>query len=223
MQEVAPCLRVFERAQETFSLWFGFDAFPLSFTALLRMAQNLDELFDIVDENDQPVGTMPRREVHRLKQRHRAVHLLVVNREGKIFLHKRSLKKDLFPGVWDSSAAGHVGSGEDYDSTAVRELEEELGVRLPTDVLQRKPEGLRLQGRIERLFKIEAREETGQEFVWVYRVESEGPFALEADEIECGEWFTREEIDRWTAERPHELAPAFLYLWPRARDLLLPR
>src|SRR6187549_1903564 len=95
------------------------------------MPQNLDELFVIVDENDQPVGTMPRREVHRLKQRHRAVHLLVVNREGKIFLHKRSMKKDLFPGVWDSSAAGHVGAGEDYDSTAVRELHEELGITLP--------------------------------------------------------------------------------------------
>lgn len=203
--------------REISSLWFGFDAFPLSFTALLRMPQNLDELFDIVDENDQPVGTMPRREVHRLKQRHRAVHLLVVNRAAKVFLHKRSRKKDLFPGVWDSSAAGHVGSGEDYDSTAVRELEEELGVRLPTDAFEGGAEASRRQGWIRRLFKIEAREETGQEFVWVYRVEAEGPFILEADEIECGEWFTPAEIDRWVAERPQELAPAFLYLWPLAR------
>ena len=181
------------------------------------MPQNLDELFDIVDENDQPVGTMPRREVHRLKQRHRAVHLLVVNREGKIFLHKRSMKKDLFPGVWDSSAAGHVGAGEDYDSTAVRELEEELGVKLPADAMSR---GAGTRPQLEKLFKIEAREETGQEFVWVYRVESEGPFVLEADEIERGEWFTLAEIDRWIAERAHELAPAFLYFWPMAKAKL---
>ena len=167
------------------------------------MAQNPDELFDVVDEQDRVTGQLARREVHRLKLRHRAVHMLVVNRAGKVFLHQRSMQKDLFPGVWDSSAAGHVGAGEDYDDTALRELEEEIGCR-PV-----KPP--------KRLLKIEAREETGQEFVWVYRVEAEGPFTLQADEIERGAWFTVAQIDRWIAERPQELAPAFLYLWPLAR------
>ncbi len=123
-----------------------------------RMAQNLDELFDVVDESDRVTGQLARREVHRLKLRHRAVHLLVANRAGRVFLHQRSMQKDLFPGVWDSSAAGHVGAGEAYDATAVRELEEEIGCR-PAQPPQR-------------LFKVEAREETGQEFVWVYRVEA---------------------------------------------------
>lgn len=167
------------------------------------MGQNLDELFDVVDEHDRVTGQLPRREVHRLKLRHRAVHLLVANRVGKVFLHQRSMAKDLFPGVWDSSAAGHVGAGEDYDGTAVRELEEEIGCRP-----HRPP---------HRLFKIEAREETGQEFVWVYRVEAEGPFVLQPDEIERGDWFTVAEIDRWITERSAELAPAFLFIWPRAR------
>ncbi|HEX7631852.1 MAG TPA: NUDIX domain-containing protein, partial [Lacunisphaera sp.] len=171
------------------------------------MAQNLDELFDVVDEQDQVTGQLARREVHRRKLRHRAVHMLVANRAGQVFLHQRSMQKDLFPGVWDSSAAGHVGAGEDYDGTALRELEEEIGCR-PV-----KPP--------ERLFKIEAREETGQEFVWVYRVEAEGPFILQADEIERGDWFTVAQIDRWIAERPHELAPAFLYLWPLARSYFM--
>jgi 8-oxo-dGTP pyrophosphatase MutT (NUDIX family) len=127
------------------------------------MGQNLDELFDVVDDQDRVTGQMARREVHRLKLRHRAVHLLVCNRAGQVFLHQRSRQKDLFPGYWDSSAAGHVGAGEDYDGTAVRELEEELGCR-PAQPPQP-------------LFKIESREETGQEFVWVYRVEDEGPFS----------------------------------------------
>ncbi|HWA28994.1 MAG TPA: NUDIX domain-containing protein [Lacunisphaera sp.] len=171
------------------------------------MGQNLDELFDVVDAQDRVTGQMARRDVHRLKLRHRAVHLLVVNRAGKVFLHRRSMQKDLFPGFWDSSAAGHVGAGEDYDGTAVRELEEELGCR---------PETLP-----QPLFKIEAREETGHEFVWVYRVEAEGPFVLHPDEIERGDWFSPAEIDRWIAERPHEIAPALLYLWPRARKLIV--
>ena len=167
------------------------------------MGQNLDELFDVVDEEDRVTGQLPRREVHRLKLRHRAVHLLVVNRAGQVFLHKRSQSKDLFPGYWDSSAAGHVGAGEDYDGTAVRELAEELGCR-PAQPPRR-------------LFRIEAREETGQEFVWVYRVDDEGPFTLHPDEIERGGWFEPAEIDRWLAERPHEIAPALHYIWPMAR------
>ena len=170
------------------------------------MAQNLDELFDVVDAQDCVTGQLPRREVHARGLRHRAVHMLVVNGAGRVFLHKRSMAKDLFPGVWDSSAAGHVGAGEDYDGTAARELEEELGCR-PANPPRR-------------LFKIEARAETGQEFVWVYRVEAEGPFTLQADEIERGDWFTMTGIDRWLTERRQELAPAFVYLWPRARGML---
>ena len=170
------------------------------------MAQDPDELFDVVDAADLVTSQLARREVHRLKLRHRAVHLLVVNRAGQVFLHQRSRQKDLFPGMWDSSAAGHVGAGEDYDGTAGRELAEELGCR-PA----RPPQPL---------FKIEAREETGQEFVLVYRVEAEGPFVLQTDEIERGGWFTVAEIDRWVAERPEELAPAFRYLWPLARGKL---
>lgn len=167
------------------------------------VGQNLEELFDIVDERDRVIGQLVRREVHRQKLRHRAVHLLVTDRLGRVFLHKRSMAKDLFPGVWDSSAAGHVGAGEDYDGTAARELQEEIGC-----CPERPP---------ERLFKIEAREETGQEFVWVYLVRAEGPFVLQPDEIERGDWFTVAEIDRWLAERPAELAPAFRHLWPLAR------
>ncbi len=170
------------------------------------MGQNLDELFDVVDEQDRVKGQMPRREVHRLKLRHRAVHLLVLNRAGKVFLHQRSRLKDQFPGFWNTSAAGHVGAGEDYDSTAARELEEELGCR-PAQPPQP-------------LFKIEAREETGQEFVWVYRVQAEGPFTLHPAEIERGDWFTPEEIDRWLAERPAEIAPALHYLWPLVKPHL---
>lgn len=172
------------------------------------MGQNLDELFDVVDEQDRVIGQLARREVHARGLRHRAVHLLVVNAAGQIFLHKRSKMKDLFPGVWDSSAAGHVGAGEDYDGTAARELAEELNC-----VPKRPPVPL---------LKIEARPETGQEFVWVYRVDDEGPFTLQAEEIECGDWFAPAAIDRWIAERPEELAPALIYLWPQVRPALSP-
>ncbi|MDP7586167.1 MAG: NUDIX domain-containing protein, partial [Verrucomicrobiota bacterium] len=80
-----------------------------------------EEIFDVVDANDQVIGQKTRSEVHRLGLRHRAIHLLVFNAEGELFLQKRSTKKDCFPGTWDSSVSGHVDAGETYDACAQRE------------------------------------------------------------------------------------------------------
>jgi isopentenyl-diphosphate delta-isomerase type 1 len=174
--------------------------------SLFVVGQDLSELFDVVDEHDHVIGQAPRGEVHARGLRHRAVHVFVVNRAGEVFLHQRSLTKDTFPGRWNSSCAGHVGAGDDYEVTVLRELEEELGY---------------VAGRIpERLFKVVARPETGEEFAWIYRVEAEGPFELNADEIQRGAWFTIAAIDRWLAERPEEFADSFRFLWPQVRTLL---
>ncbi len=105
-----------------------------------------EEIFDVVNDHDEVIGQKPRNEIHRLRLKHRAVHVLVFNARGELFLQKRSMKKDCFPGTWDSSASGHLDSGENYDACAVRELKEELGL-----ALEQAP---------ERLFKIGACAET---------------------------------------------------------------
>jgi len=167
----------------------------------MKEAQRQDEIFDVVNDQDEVIGQRTRGEVHRLGLKHRAVHVLVFNRRGELFLQKRSLKKDTFPGAWDSSASGHLDTGEDYDACAVRELREEIGL-----TATRAP---------ERLFKFDARAETGLEFVWVYRLEAEGPFQLHPEEIESGEWFAPEKITSWMAERPDDFASALLLIWKR--------
>ena len=68
----------------------------------------------------------------------------------------------------------------------------------------------------ERLFKIAASAETGQEFVWVYRLKNEGPFTLHPDEIERGDWFAPEIVAGWVAKRPDEFASAFRLIWRMA-------
>src|SRR5471030_872287 len=88
----------------------------------------VEEIFDVVNDRDEVIGQQTRGEVHRLGLKHRAVHVLVFNVRGELFLQKRSLKKDTFPGAWDSSASGHLDHGEDYDACAVRELREEIGL-----------------------------------------------------------------------------------------------
>lgn len=160
-----------------------------------------EEIFDIVNERDEVIGQAPRKEVHARGLWHRAVHVLVFNSQGQVFLQKRSMKKDTARGKWDSSSSGHVDTGEDYDACAVRELREELGL----EVAQVS----------ERVFKIDACQETGWEFCWVYRCASEGPFELHPDEIETGAWFTPEEVNRWVEERPQEFASAFVLIWKK--------
>ena len=106
-----------------------------------------EEIFDIVNEADEVTGQERRSEVHRLGLQHRAVHVLIFNGKSEVFLQKRSMTKDTFPGAWDSSASGHLDTGESYDACAVRELREELGL-----VLSAPP---------QRLFKLAACLETG--------------------------------------------------------------
>jgi isopentenyldiphosphate isomerase len=160
-----------------------------------------EEIFDVVNEQDEVIGQRTRNEVHRLGLMHRAVHVLAFNAAGQVFLQKRSMKKDRQPGLWDSSASGHVEAGEDYDTCAVRELYEEIGLQMPN--LPR------------RLFKLGACPETDQEHLWVYRCEAEGPFRLDPEEVERGRWFAREEVTRWMAQRPEDFASALLMIWKR--------
>jgi len=88
------------------------------------------EFFDIVDENGNELGFKKERsEVHRDGDWHKGVHIWIIV-GNKILLQKRAPTKDTFPNVFSVSCAGHVESGEDYDETAIRELREELGIKV---------------------------------------------------------------------------------------------
>jgi isopentenyldiphosphate isomerase len=163
-----------------------------------------EEIFDVVNEHDEVVGQNTRREVHRLGLKHRAVHVLVFNARGEVFLQKRSMKKDIAAGKWDSSASGHLDTGEDYDACAVREVREEIGLHLMATGASRP---------LMRLFKISPSQETGWEFCWIYRCTNEGPFVLHPDEIETGDWFAPDAVTRRVNEQPQDFASAFVLIW----------
>ncbi|HUR45787.1 MAG TPA: hypothetical protein VMZ27_07945, partial [Candidatus Saccharimonadales bacterium] len=71
----------------------------------------------------------------------------------------------------------------------------------------------------KRLFKIDACEATGEEFVWVYHCQGEGPFVLHPEEITTGGWFTPEEITAWIQRSPHEFASALPLIWQQYQSL----
>lgn len=91
------------------------------------------ELLDIVDENGEPTGVVKERSlVHQDGDLHRTAHVWIIRDKAdgglEVLLQKRSQNKDSHPGCYDISSAGHIPAGDDYIESALRELEEELGI-----------------------------------------------------------------------------------------------
>src|SRR3954468_8056821 len=87
-----------------------------------------DEILDIVDENDNVITQSPRGEAYAQGLRHRCVFVQARDSAGRLFVHRRTPTKLVFPSLYDMFVGGVVGAGESYDDAALREAEEELGV-----------------------------------------------------------------------------------------------
>ncbi len=158
-----------------------------------------EEFFDIVDAADQPIGVATRAYVHQAKLRHRAAHVLLYNRDGLLYLQRRSPLKDCSPGLWDTSAAGHLNQGEAYAVAARRELFEELGIEPDDDLLN--------------LYKLQADPATGYEFVEVFRTTTRRKVRPDPTEIAEGRWCTHAEVGEWIQRAPEEFTGTFRKIW----------
>jgi isopentenyldiphosphate isomerase len=156
------------------------------------------EILAVVDEHDQVIDHQPRDIIHHQMLKHRAVHILLFNSQNHLFLQKRSIKKDLNGGLWDTSAAGHVDPGEDYDESACRELTEELGIQADN---------------LEYLFKLTPTPDLGMEFIQVYRCRYDGPLTLAADEIEEGRWLAPALVSERVITDDPSLTQTFKTIW----------
>ena len=169
---------------------------------LKDLPQSGEEVFDVVDEKDCVVGQAGRDEVHVRGLLHRAVHLFVVNGRGELLLQRRSMWKDVHPGTWDSSVAGHLDAGEDYVDAVKREMQEEMGIA---------------EGEPEEIGKIEPCEETGWEHVKLYLLRWQGQPKFPCAEVDAVMWMAADEISAWIAARPQDFASGFLACWRLAR------
>ncbi len=168
-----------------------------------RQAQSPNEIFDVVDGNDRVVGQATRAETHRRKLFHRAVHVFVFDARGNVFIQKRSLEKDTCPGLFSTSCAGHVDSGETYEAAAVRELGEELGV--PASAAKT----------LRFLFALSPQDALGWEFVRVYALDYAGTLSPEPAEIAELLALAPEEIDARVAAEPNAFAESFRIVWEK--------
>jgi len=151
------------------------------------------EIFDIVNDQDEVTGFMERDAVHVNNFRHRAVHIWIFNGCGELFLQKRSPWKQNNPGLWCSSTAGHVDSGETYEQAAHRELMEEIGI----------------DSKLACIWKLESSPRTANEFIEVFVGASEGPFRFAPGEVQTGAFFQVDKIRSWLSESPEDFTPVF--------------
>ena len=94
-----------------------------------RLSQG-GEMLPVVEENGLVIGQTTRRSAHSgTKLMHPVIHLHIINRDGCLYIQKRSMKKDLLPGCWDTAVGGHVDYGESLEEALYREASEELGFR----------------------------------------------------------------------------------------------
>lgn len=167
-------------------------------------ASGQEEWFDVVDAADRVVDRQPRRVVHARGLRHRAAHVLVFDDVGRLYVQRRALTKECSPGRWDTSAAGHVESGEGYAEAALRELEEELGIRAESP--------------LEPLFGIDASPATGQEFVRAFRTTTTQIPRPDPGEIIEGRWCTPSEVTDWLRREPAAFTASFREIWRRLHE-----
>ena len=170
-----------------------------------------EEFIDVLDENGKKTGVRKTRtEVHAKGLWHGAVHVWIYNSKGEILLQRRSMQKDSWPGRWDISVAGHISAGETPERAALKEVSEEIGVKLSAkdlkQVMIRKSSSLPKAGFFN------------NEFDYVYLCEMDKlPENLQKEEVEAVEFvplsrLEEESKDPLTAKRfvPHTYLPELI-------------
>ena len=156
------------------------------------------EFLNIVNEQDQIVGSAPVSEIYANEHPHRIVHVLIFNNEGKILLQQRSKKKSYLPEYWVTSAGGHVQAGESYEQCELREMVEEVGV------------SCELEKKWYDEYICEREGKTIHKFLTTYHAKHNGPFNYN-NEVEHVAFFSIEEI-KMMIKNGEKFHPEFLYL-----------
>ena len=161
-----------------------------------------DEIVVIVDEDNNIVGAVPRREMRVKRLPHRSTYILVFNSQGELYVQKRTMTKDVFPGYYDPATGGVVLAGESYEEGARRELAEELGIH-----------DVPLTSLFTFYFADERTRVWGGVFACVY----DGALVLQPEEVESGEFLPVAEILRRAQTAPY--TPDGMYVLRRHLQL----
>jgi isopentenyldiphosphate isomerase len=140
-----------------------------------------EEWVDHVDEGDRVIERVTRRRMRVDNLLHRSVFILCFDSHGRVYVQRRTLTKDVFPGLYDMFVGGVVEAGESYDHSALREIGEELGIVGPTP---------------QPLFRHRYEGRESRSHIAVYQVAWDGPIVHQASEVDWGGYFPLDELAR---------------------------
>jgi isopentenyl-diphosphate delta-isomerase type 1 len=161
-----------------------------------------DELVDICDENNNLLGfSKLKSEAHKTGLWHRAAHIWIYNSKGEIILQLRAKDKSVFPDVWDVSCAGHVTAGEEPIISAIRELEEEIGITVKKKELK-----------FFKIIKIDVifRKMKNKEFYYVFFLKFDGDIKklkLQDEEVQEIKFISIDKLKQELKENPDKYLP----------------
>jgi len=145
-------------------------------------------MVDVVDENDHLVDTVTRKEVRAKNLRHRCVYYFIFNSKDELLITKRTMTKDIYPGMYELPG-GMVRVGESYEEGAIREMEEEFGIKNPE---------------LKFLFDFRYEDETSKGISKVYSCVYDGKIKQQKEEIESYFFISIEKLKKMMGESPEK-------------------
>ena len=163
----------------------------------------------LVNERDEPVGTMEKMEAHREGALHRAFSIFLFDREGRTLLQERSEGKYHSAGLWSNACCSHPRPGEELASATARRLREELGIKC--DLVEKFAFTYRAS------FDNDLHE---HEFDHVFFGAFEGDPQPDPEEVKALRWISPEELDAEILAGPERFTPWLLICWEQVREQL---
>ena len=155
------------------------------------------EYIDIFDENNNPTGEIKGKvQAHEDGNFHRTAHIWIMNNKKELLLQKRSATKKSHPNCWDISGAGHIKAGETVLEGAIRELKEELGIKVSGSDLK-----------FIAIVK-STKNPKNQEFGYVYLLENNSTiedYIFEDDEVSEVKYVYFEDLEKMVADKEEGL------------------
>ncbi|KAK9859851.1 hypothetical protein WJX84_000727 [Apatococcus fuscideae] len=149
--------------------------------------QQPKEQVQIVDENNQPIGSASRKDMREQQLLHRCSFVITRNSQEQVLVQKRVHFKEIYPSFYDPAPGGVVGAGESYEKSAAREIEEEMGIS-----------GVSLV----RCFEFLYRDKMAQHFGGVFSCVYDGPLRLDPQEVESAEWWDLQDVKKLLQDGP---------------------
>jgi len=155
------------------------------------------EILDVVNDKDEVIGEASIKEIYEKRLPHRIVHILIFNKKGEMALQFRSKHKSFCPQHWSTPVGGHVQKGEAAEQAALREFQEELGVKK----------------KIEFAYKdfYDGDKNVPKKFLITFKTKYDGPFKINPEEVEKIEFFSLKKIMRMI-KQGEKFHPELLFL-----------